>query len=405
MAIVGMGLLTPLIVHRTGATNLLLVAALITLGASGVLGYLMRAYRDLFNAQEARNLVMDEHSTTTTTGLRATDPYLLLSYGIFILYILGLYFVNNIFYGQVETHYADADQLAAFISLMYGVVGVGSLLMQSLIAGRLTQRLGARRLLLILPSFLAVLMGLFVVSGVMTTLPLLLFWLAVLARCCCVLFDAITWSSVNLLYQPLPPLQRTRIQTTVTGILYPLGIGLAGLFLFGLNDLLHWNAVQLAGGFLFIVAGWLFVALWLGRTYPHKLRQILAARTAGAFGSIPASTSTLPSFEPASLPSSANEISELLDLWEEAAPERVVDIFSHLLAHTLPDVRLDVYQRIERLRLAPLLPLIHQQLQTETSPAVQATALRTLVALGKHTLAAEPTSFMANPYRLEQSVG
>jgi len=399
-----MGLLTPFIVQWTGAGNLLLIAALIAAGALGVLGYLTVAYRGLFNAPEVRSAVMTE-SSSTPGALRANDTYLLLSYGVFVLYILGLYFVNNIFYGQVETHYHNADQLAAFLSLLYGVVGVGSLLMQSLIAGRLTRRLGARRLLLILPGFLIVIMGLFAVIGVATQWTLLLFWLAVLASGLCTLLDAITWSAVNLLYQPLPPLQRTRIQTTVTGILYPLSIGLAGLLLFYLNKLLQWNGVQLATGLLFIVAGWLCIALWLGRTYPHKLRQILTVRTARSFDGIPAPLPNLAGFEHAALTTSASEISDLLDLWEEVAPDQVADILCRLLAHALPEVRLDVYQRVERLRLVALLPAIRQHLQTETSSVVQAAALRVLAAQDERTLNDALASRTPNRFILEKAGG
>jgi AAA family ATP:ADP antiporter len=362
VATITVGIMAPLIVLRIGAGNLLLVAALIALGALGLLGYLTLAYGSLLKVAEPARVALDAPDNTTAVGLPATDRYLFLSYGIFILYIVGFYFLSNIFYGQAETHYANADQLAAFLSLLYGVVGVGSLLMQSLIAGRLTQWLGARRLFLIMPGFLAGSMGLFVISGVATTAPRLLFGLAVLAKGGCTLFDTLNWSAINLLYQPLPPLQRTRIQTTVTGILYPLSIGLAGLLLFGLNDLLQWNAVQLAGALLLIVAAWLFVALWLGRAYPQKLRQILAVRTAHTFDSIPAPVSDLPGFDHASRTTSASEISDLLDLWEEAAPEQVADILRRLATHALPEVRLDVSQRIERLGLTALRPVPEQQL-------------------------------------------
>jgi len=362
VATITVGIMAPLIVLRIGAGNLLLVAALIATGALGLLGYLTLAYGSLLKVAEPARLALDAPDSATAGGLPAPDRYLFLSYALFMLYIVGFYFLSNIFYGQAETHYANADELAAFLSLLYGVVGVGSLLMQSLLAGRLTKRLGARRLLLILPGFLAGSIGLFVISGVTTAAPLLLFGLAVLAKGGCTLFDTLNWSAINLLYQPLPPLQRTRIQTTVTGILYPFSIGLAGLLLFGLNDLLQWNAVQLAGALLFIVAGWLFVALWLGRAYPHKLRQILAARTAGAFDGIPTPMPDLPGFEHASLTTSASEISELLDLWEEAVPEQVADVLHRLTMHTLPEVRQDVTQRLKRLGIATLRPAVEQQL-------------------------------------------
>jgi hypothetical protein len=92
------------------------------------------------------------------------------------------------------------------------------------------------------------------------------------------------------------------------------------------------------------------------------LRQILAVRTAHTFDSIPAPVSDLPGFDHASRTTSASEISDLLDLWEEAAPEQVADILRRLATHALPEVRLDVSQRIERLGLTALRPVPEQQL-------------------------------------------
>jgi len=405
LATISMGFLTPFLVQWTGAGNLLFVAAALITGALVVLGYLMQGYQLLLQSAERPRepLTNNQHSTPSQGALRATDPYLLLVYSLFMLYILGLYFVNNIFYGQVESHYPNAEQLAAFLSLLYGVVGVGSLLLQALIAGRLTQRFGAQRLLLLLPGCLLIIMGLFAVIGTATDLTRPLFWLAVLASGACTLLDAITWSAVNLLYHPLPPGQRTRIQTTVTGIVYPLGIGAAGLLLFYLTKQLQWTAVQLAAGLLLIVAGWLCLTLWLARAYPPKMRQILAARTAGMFKGIPKPLPHLAGFEQASLPASAGEVSDLLDLWEEVAPDQVADLLRRLIAHALPAVRLDVYQRIERLRLSPLLPVIRQQLAGEASPAVQAAGLRILATHGESQLHDEAVLFTQSPLLLDFS--
>lgn len=407
VATISMGFLTPFLVQWTGAGNLLFVAAALITGALVVLGYLMHGYQPLLQSAEGPHAPLATHqpSTSSQGALRATDPYLLLIYSLFMLYILGLYFVNNIFYGQVESHYPNAEQLATFLSLLYGVVGVGSLLMQALFAGRLTQRFGARRLLLLLPSCLLIMMGLFAVIGTATDLTGPLFWLAVLASGACTLLDAITWSAVNLLYHPLPPHQRTRIQTTVTGIVYPLGIGIAGLLLFYLTKLATWDGVQLAAGLLLIVAGWLFLALWLGRAYPPKMRQILVARTASTLDGIPAPLPNLAGIVHASLTTSVSEVSDLLDLWEEVAPEQIADILRRLVAHVLPEVRLDVYQRIERLGLATLLPLIRQQLESEPSPAVQTVAWRILAAHGERARDDEPSAFTSNPFMLENTSG
>jgi len=132
---------------------------------------------------------------------------------------------------------------------------------------------------------------------------------------------------------------------------------------------------------------------------------MLAARTGDSSGGIHLPQPSLAGLEQALLTAPVGEIGYLLDLCEEAAPEQFVAILRALLAHAMPEVRLDVYQRIERLALLVLLPNVRQQLQTETSPAVQAIALRFLTAHGGRSSHDELALLAPNPFILEQAGG
>jgi len=123
------------------------------------------------------------------------------------------------------------------------------------LASRILSRYGVRTALLLTPALLLVGTFLMVVTGTFSQLTLVLFWLAVSLNLTRQVMDAADNTAANLLYQPLSAALRTRAQTTVDGIIYPGAVGLAGLILVGLTNILHLTAVQLAYALLPILVG------------------------------------------------------------------------------------------------------------------------------------------------------
>jgi len=378
IATIAVGFLTPLLVGLAGTLNLFLVAAAALGGSLSLLIVIARRYRQLLSvpAEDSAG------EAQAREGGLLRNRYILLIFAMFTVFILGIYFVDNIFYAQVEARYPDENQLASFISVFFGVVGVVSLVMQLFVSGRLLSRFGLRAVLLITPVALSACAVLFALLGTFSGPAAALFWIAVTASLLRLVLDATDSAAVNLLYQPLPPLQRTRAQTIVDGILYPVGIGLAGGTLLLLTNGLGLDVVQLAYVQIFILAAWTALAVLLGREYPRRLREALSRRSLGSVAELRPDRSSIAVLRQSLDSPQPGAVIYALDVLEAVAPEELPGSLPALLEHRAPEVRLDVLRRAERLGLASLAPAIGRRVHLEGSGEVRGESLRALATLG-----------------------
>lgn len=283
LATVLAGFMAPVLVGWMGSASLFDVAAVMMAGALIFLMVIIRLYRPLMQLQAGEDdadgvAEADHQPTTATRRMPRLDRYILLICSVFILLMFGIYLIDNIFYAQAEMQFSDENQLTNFLGIFWGWVGILSLVMQFFIGSWLLKRFGVRAVILITPLTLGVCTLLFVGLGLFTAETTILFWIAVIANLCRLILDATDSAAMNLLYQPLPPHQRTQTQTLVTGVIYPASMGAVGVLLLVLVDLLGLNAVQLAGVLLMVVAVWIVAAVLLGREYLLRLQEALAGQ-------------------------------------------------------------------------------------------------------------------------------
>ena len=105
----------------------------------GSLLHITRAFAQLRTParQAVESAAEIERETPVSSRSLLADPYIRLIFAMNIFFGLGSYFVDNIFYMQVERHLTNQDQLAGFLGAFSGVVGGLSLLSQLFIAPRL----------------------------------------------------------------------------------------------------------------------------------------------------------------------------------------------------------------------------------------------------------------------------
>ena len=211
---------------------------------------------------------------------------------------------------------------------------------------------------------------------------LLLFALAALAHFYRIVFDAADTAALNVLYQPLPPLARTRVQTLIDGILYPLSIGAAGVLLLLLTNSAGLSQTQLAFILLAIVALWLALGYALGRAYPRQVQQALRKRLFSAQEGLvlePANTAAIERILDDPAPGPALYALELL---QQADAGRMPIYLAQLLSHPSALVRAESVRRIDTLALRQLLPSVAGRLPAEPDGVVRAALQRTLAHLG-----------------------
>jgi AAA family ATP:ADP antiporter len=384
IATVAAGFLAPVLVAWVGTANLLLIGVLFLAATLGVLLYITRAYAGLMAAHDEESPAAEEKGKSAADLLR--DRYVVLIFSLFTLFVLGIYFVDNIFYINVEGRFPDEDQMASFIGVFFGLVGGLSLFIQLFIAGRAINRYGVRSMILITPAVLSVCAVLYALIGTFTALTAVLFWIAIFANLFRLILDATDSAAVNVLYQPLAVEDRTAAQTVVNGILYPISIGLAGLFLVVLGRWLGFDSVQLTYVLIPILAVWLTVAVWLGRAYPIRLRQALKQRILGGVDMPPPDRAALDALGEALNSPRPGPVIYALDVLEEVEGggpgDQLAQQLPALLDHPAAEVRLDVLRRIERLNLVDTLPAVRQRMTSEEDEVVRGAALRVLAELG-----------------------
>jgi hypothetical protein len=310
------------------------------------------------------------------------DPYVRLVLALAFLGVLGKYFVDFAFLGQMRSRYADTKSLASFFAVFSGTSQVLSLLTRVLLSSRVLERYGVRVGLLVLPGFHVACTTLVVAAGLADSAGMAVFWLVVANQGIYkTLKHPIDNPSFKVLYQPLKKEIRLSAQIAVETLVTPVTIGIAGVLMLASNALAGANPVPFAVLMLAGFGAWAVVAVRAGRAYVPALVKALAGRFADhtAFSANDAASlavlrQTLVSQRPA-------DVLFALDLVERAEPESLDRTLADLLAHPQPEVRRSVLLRIERQRRRSLARAVAAHLASETVPSALAAAHRCLASI------------------------
>lgn len=273
------GVLTPLLVWLVGASGLLGLAALFLLFALVPAGSLLA----LIQRDEAKGTGADDDDVpaqAAASGWRMLrSRYVMVLVTQVVMTWLAYYAVDLIFYGRVELHFTTADEVASFIGLFFGAAGFVGLLGQSLLTSRILSRIGVRGGLVVLPFALFLSMFLVSLGNLFGSEGILVFVLVCVARfCASTLLGIVDAPAGLMLYQPLPIVQRTRIQGFIDGIVYPISVGLTGVVLYVLQSVLGFGFSELVWSVVLILSVWVWTSLRLGTEYPKVVRSALDRR-------------------------------------------------------------------------------------------------------------------------------
>jgi AAA family ATP:ADP antiporter len=372
------GLLAPTIVMMIGTPNLLLLAAVSMAGVLGLLLYINRSYSDRLIVSTADKPVQREEPTSWRPSL-----YLLSIFGLFALLNIGYFVSDNLFYLQAEARYPGEDQLAGFIGLFFGVAAFLTLASRSVLTSSILNRYGVRVGLLLTPAFLLLSsVSAALVAGWMGVVAAL-FWLVALMRLItAVTVDSVDSPAINLLYQPLPPVQRVQAQTMAEGVVYSLSIGLAGVGLSIVTALSAQPTLPLVYFLILLGLAWLALAVQAGRLYPRQLLQALAKRWLGSADLSLTDAASIAVLRQAALDQHPAVALYALTTLESIDHNALTTLLQEALGHGVPEVRRYALERIEALGLTSVLPDVSRQLRQEADVSVRGAAVRCLAAVG-----------------------
>jgi hypothetical protein len=250
----------PLLVRGIGNVNLLLLSASLLGAATVLLLSLLRDYTAKVHTDEAQ--------------MRKTPSrYVWLIYLIVGLPAIGFFLIGFNFYTQAGIRFESAEQLAAFFGIFAGVMSIVVLLVNATMSARVLQRYGLVSVLAIRPIVLLLLTLPMIFAGNTVTL---MFVLAMAMR----FSDTLLYGSTHrpasaMLYQPLSPDVRVRVQGVAEGIVIALALGIAGVMLLVVGpDRVNLNAVLI----IFVMACMLMALIALARAYPKTLQRALHKR-------------------------------------------------------------------------------------------------------------------------------
>ncbi|NEO86885.1 MAG: MFS transporter [Spirulina sp. SIO3F2] len=270
------GFSLPILLLLIGLENVIIAAAAMILVGGLVLLYLSNRYKQAFPdtpVREIEDLQTSYASKRTNTTLK---QYILPLFAFFILGELLFLLVEFQYLGELERAYPNTEEIAGFLGLFSGVLGIFELATQWFVSSRAVERLGVFVAAMFLPislSFLGLATIIFDVSNVggvnLDSAKILFFGVIVLKFFDELLRYTLIAGIEPFLFQPLPTEIRNSIQTQVQGIAEPLATGLTGVGILAtvwilgqLFQSLPAEAARQAQGAVFVLAIVAFSIIW-----------------------------------------------------------------------------------------------------------------------------------------------
>lgn len=374
------GFSVPLFIKSGGTNVLVLASALVTIGNVFLLIYTMRRLVPSGAHAESDGEISDRRPWWTLFK----DRYLALFFGVSALSFFGEYFIDYLFYEKVERAFASEEKLAAFFGMFYGVLGVGQLISSAWISGRALTRYGLSFGLLALPAAALFTTGAASMTALFGVAAVAVFWSVVAAK----FFDelgrhTIEMPAYRILYQPLAPDQRLRVQTVRESMVEPLSIGVVGAMLWAGEKFFGIQSSHVLYLTVVVVIAWAVLCWLLRREYTVRLTRALTARRLGAGGGLALDGSSIGVLEQGFLSAKAGQVIYCLDMLEESRHASLENHLVKLLEHPDALVRRHVLGKIERLNVRAALEPVMRRLPQEESPVVRAAMLQAVCALSE----------------------
>lgn len=219
---------------RMGLYNIILLAGVMMLLGAGILYILCQRYQQAFPKSPARAI---EELQPEYTSRRIRGPlqrYVIPLFAFFILSQVLFLLIEFTYLGQLEQNLNTA-QIAQFLGLFGGIVGLFELITQWFISSRAIERLGVFVAAMLVPAAIAIL-GLITISGVVG-----FFWGLVALKFIDELLRYTLLASIGpVFFQPIPENFRNSLQAVVRGIAQTLSNGATGAGILAIIAAISW---------------------------------------------------------------------------------------------------------------------------------------------------------------------
>jgi len=313
------------------------------------------------------------------------SPYVALIFLYQMLSAMGSQLLSFSLYTGAAERFPDAANLAEFFGGYNAVLNLANILFLFLAASFLLNRFGIRLGLMANPGAVLVLISIVVVAGTIPAMAASFFWLIVITRIFdIVLTDGTTRTSLNAVYQSLPPAERVTAQTGVEGIGVPVAIGLTGAVLWIATSFEWITVVHVVIVTAIVTVGWTVAGALVFRGYGSALRKTLGSSALGATEVNLGDLSTRRVVEGLLDSPRAGDVHTALSVLAESDEEIPLAPYAErLLDHSEPSIRAEAWSVVESERIATLKHRAKDTASEASDPTVRARALRAYCALGE----------------------
>jgi len=352
-------------------TDLLLFSSFSLLLSFVLLRKIMKQFSTRFGIKNSSDDEDESANLSYKTLLK--NRYYLVFFAISLLSFLVFYFIDYVFYFEVEEHYKSEKELASFFGVFIAFLNSVNLISSLFISGKSLSRYGISFGILAIPV-LAVLGT----SSILITLSVsvgIAFALIIVVKLLNEVLDiTILTPSFRIIYQSIPQGQRNKVLAFRETIIEPIAMGGAGLFLLGIALFQGIEFVYYLIIFFGII--WFILGKILTKQYLQSLKSIINKRI------IFSNSSLLDSLEASMFLEYLRSDDDIkiiyaIESLEKINYDQLNPILKDLMFHKSERVQIYTLETIRKLEQSYFLELIETLLAKESKEEVISTALQT----------------------------
>lgn len=378
LSYVAAGPFTGTLVNLLGTENLYIIIAIFLFIALLIQGVILRGMK--------KPQAQTQHAApqeTPTLGALFRNRYVLFVFALAAIWRVAYFVMDAVFYNMTAIQYPNTADSAAFIGGFFSMVGLLGFVTDTFLTGRIISRYGLWAGLLTTPLALILSMSGFAGVGFLaSSWTLGLFWFAIAGKFTNEgLGFTLDQSASSILYQPIADALRPRARAIGEGIIQPAAIGIAGLLLVLLSNLLNFSVIQLALVYLVLAGIWVVLSVILAGTYPKQLVEAIQKRRLKREELINVEEINSQILFKSLRSQHEGTVIYSLDLLEEMNHPRLKSELIHLLGHASSSVRVSVLEKIERLKPEEARKELPGQIKKEEIPQTRSAAVQAFSAL------------------------
>lgn len=370
------GFSLPVLLALIDLPMVVILSFMMMMVGAGILFYLSQTYRQAFPASLRRE---DPQTDVSTRRLRGPlRRYVILLFSFFVLAQILFVLFDFQFLSQLElqTPTNQGREIAKFLGLFNGFLGIAELTMQWLLSSRVIERFGVFAAAMLLPAVVSVL-GAFAMTGLFP-----LFQSLVVLKFLDELLRYTLFNSISpVMFQPIPDDQRGGLQADVRGIAEPLATGVTGLgilLMLALHDRLGFSAppaVAVFGVPVLLAMGWV-VTIWFLRIRYIRVLVVSAERGQLSLSEVDLREVKRAVVEALDQPGTEAHKRSCIELLTQIDPRNVGEVLAPLLTKLPPPLQRQSLESMLAYPSATYLPQVQELIDQPLPPEVLAVALR-----------------------------